>query len=536
MLVDALSSALAADEQGVVRMPSLVKGQLRFPDPVTRAVLDARLQEIRTASGANQVRAFRLDDAYVIPQAVPILERAPEQIQFVVLPYAEAGSVIEHEASQIARDLLTLSVADIVDYVGAIRDVLRNASQWLLDAARLSSPASVLDSESLRLSFQMLPLLLDPDAVGEAIDRELGMNQMRGRQFLDGWVPVPTRTRRGMNARIRDAIFASAAPPPDVEATCIRAVPTRQLHVTAGNSPLLPFLSWLRAVATKGAAVIKCPMEATATTAVLALAMDAVDARHPLARHTSLVYWKGGDRAIEDALLAPNVFDRLVVWGAGPTVDDLVRRAAHMKSVVFRPRYGASLIGQEALGSDLQRTAIAAASDSTIGNQHACFASLVHYVEGSEEVAVRYCDALASALAVWDGRLPAAPSPSALGRLRRLQRGSAVDGRWWQNREADGPRSAVVLVRDPFDMAAHPMSRLVVVRRVDSLAEAITFLTGSVSTVGVAPESRRQDLRDAIAAAGVSNIMPLGECERAYAGMPHDGMRVLSELVNWTTG
>jgi acyl-CoA reductase LuxC len=80
------------------------------------------------------------------------------------------------------------------------------------------------------------------------------------------------------------------------------------------------------------------------------------------------------------------------------------------------------------------------------------------------------------------------------------------------------------------------MSRLVVVRRVDTLAEAIPFLSASVATVGVAPESRRLELRDAIAAAGVSNIMPLGECERAYAGIPHDGMRVLSELVNWTTG
>jgi hypothetical protein len=41
-------------------------------------------------------------------------------------------------------------------------------------------------------------------------------------------------------------------------------------------------------------------------------------------------------------------------------------------------------------------------------------------------------------------------------------------------------------------------------------------------------------LRDLLAAAGVSSVFPLGECERAYPGSPHDGMRALSELVNWT--
>jgi Acyl-CoA reductase (LuxC) len=535
MSPDTLSSALASDGQGIVRMPSLVKGQLRYPSHVSRAVLERRLAEVPAVLGSDQLHSFRLDDAYVIPQAVSD-NRTPDQIRFLVLPYAEASSMVESDPSEIARDLVALPVAEILDYVGAIRDVLRQAPQWLADAASLSSAASVLDSQSLNLSFQMLPLLLDPDAVGEAIDRELGMHEMSGRQFLDGWVPVPAQIHPGINARIRDAIFGSAAAQDQHGALCVRAVPTRQLHVTAGNSPLLPFLSWLRSAATKGAAVIKCPVEATATTAVLALAMHAVDPRHPLARHTSLAYWKGGDRAVEDVLLAANAFDRLVVWGSGTTVEDLVRRAPHLKSVVFRPRYGVSLIGREALGADLQRTAMAAASDSTIANQHACLASLVHYVEASEDVAVRYCEALASALAVWDEKLPGSQSPSAIGRLRRLQRGTALEDRWWQNRGNDGPRSAVVLVRDPFDVAAHPMCRLVVVRRVDSLADALAYLTASVSTVGVAPESRRLDLRDAIAAAGVSNIMPLGECERAYAGIPHDGMRVMSELVNWTTG
>src|SRR4029078_4414449 len=56
-----------------------------------------------------------------------------------------------------------------------------------------------------------------------------------------------------------------------------------------------------------------------------------------------------------------------------------------------------------------------------------------------------------------------------------------------------------------------------------------------ISTVGIAPEAHRTQLRDAVAARGVSNVVPLGEAERAYAGMPHDGMRILSELLSWAT-
>jgi hypothetical protein len=79
------------------------------------------------------------------------------------------------------------------------------------------------------------------------------------------------------------------------------------------------------------------------------------------------------------------------------------------------------------------------------------------------------------------------------------------------------------------------MSRLAVVRRVERLEQAIPLLSGAVACAGVYPDPALPRLRDALAAAGVSAVFPLGECERAYPGMPHDGMRVLSELVSWAS-
>ena len=38
---------------------------------------------------------------------------------------------------------------------------------------------------------------------------------------------------------------------------------------------------------------------------------------------------------------------------------------------------------------------------------------------------------------------------------------------------------------------------------------------------------------NSIAGRGVSSILPLGCCEQVFAGIPHDGMLVLSQLVDW---
>ncbi len=79
------------------------------------------------------------------------------------------------------------------------------------------------------------------------------------------------------------------------------------------------------------------------------------------------------------------------------------------------------------------------------------------------------------------------------------------------------------------------MSRFVVVRRVDRLEDALSLIGPSVATAGVFPLRALREMRDLLAATGVSAVFPLGESERAWPGMPHDGMRVLSELVSWAS-
>jgi hypothetical protein len=133
----------------------------------------------------------------------------------------------------------------------------------------------------------------------------------------------------------------------------------------------------------------------------------------------------------------------------------------------------------------------------------------------------------------WDKEMPNFVFPSAIGQIKRMRRGRYANAGWYINNRSGDFSSGVVVVPGKFDILDHPMCRLVVVRPVERLEDTLKYISQYVSTVGVYPEERRLELRDRILAKGVSSVFPLGQCERIYAGMPHDGMRVLSELVDW---
>jgi hypothetical protein len=156
----------------------------------------------------------------------------------------------------------------------------------------------------------------------------------------------------------------------------------------------------------------------------------------------------------------------------------------------------------------------------------------VHYVEGDLADAERYAAAVTRALAQWD-RVAHPLLDRHRGQLVRLERGMLMDARVDYRYAGERFSAGVIVAPNDFPIKEHPMCRLVVVRPVARLEDALGFLHHGVATIGVYPEARRAELRDRIAARGVSNIVPLGQAGCAAVGMPHDGMLVLGELVDW---
>jgi len=530
------SSAILVDEERVLRIPALVRGEVVHASPIGLSALEvAASARAGSAENAWAPASFRVGDAHVLrePLLVPASRKPTGDFRYLVLPRPEPSRLIEKDPAELARSLFSLPFAEILSFAGELRSVLSSGRAEILQTVRELGQGSVVGPGLVSLLVEVLPELLAPAALAEAVDSELGSGSVPGRAYLDGWVRA-AESHRGMMARLGERLANAHRPAEPSFASLMRAVPTRQLHITAGNSPIVPFLSFLRALLTKGAATIKTASDAIGVQVVLGAALRAAGADHPVTRHTSLVYWPGGDREIEDPLFAAGAYDRIVVWGGAETLRSVRSRAVQTKVVALAPRYGVSLVGREAAGR-VDEAAAAASVDTLIWDQKACTASLVHYVEGGEELALAYAEALQRALARWDTLLPRPLSLAAQGQLRLLKRGALARGWWFENGQAPDLRSAVVYTREPFDLSLHPMSRFVVVRRVDRLEDALPWIGPSVATAGVFPLRALREMRDLLAATGVSGVFPLGESERAWPGMPHDGMRILSELVSWTS-
>lgn len=522
---------LLSNNKNVIRLPLLIKGKIVAPPELSLN----QIEEAFKAQPADKT-CVKLGNAQVLRE--PVIDRESmkytgDHIYQVMAPI-NPMELIEFDIEKLVKGLYALPFSEVLSYIKSILDAI-NDNRELVDCVRDLSRSTAEHPDPYHdAAFAGFPLVLDTEMAKITVDTELSIWGKPGHEFLDGWVETPARIFPGMAALMGHNLFKGDLPDGvKLEKAFIRAMPTRQLHITAGNAPAIPVISMLRAMLTKAAAVIKSPYGATIPGALIALAAVKAAPNHPITQNLSIVYWPGGDTSIEDVLFMPTAFDRIVVWGAPDAVAGVRERAKFTRTVCFNPRYGFSFIGKEAFQGNLREVAIRASMDTMIWNQKACIASFVQYVEGTMEQAEEYTRAMKDVLSKWDDIAPNFVIPGSAGLIKRLKRGKYINASWHINKKNDDFSSAAILIPDEFDMMDHPMARTVIVRRVDDLKDAFKFLHHAVSTVGVYPEARRLELRDSILARGVTNVLPLGQCERMYGGMPHDGMMVLNDLVDW---
>lgn len=526
--------SLFTDQDGLIRVPFLIKGRLVLPPDIDRRQVEAAF-----ASRLVEANHIYLPGAQALRQQLidPVDLQPTGDYQYQLLPTFPPAELVETDIDRLLSGPYSLSVAELLDYLSLITRQLRE--NWItVERVRdLSACSSLLPRAYLDGAFAALLIDLDPAAALRMIDRELSAWGLPGSRLLEGWVEAPGEALPGLAPFLAQGLPGAAlCLPHPMTRTLIRAMPTRQLHITAGNVPQAPLISALRLILTKSAGVIKLPAEASLPGSLLALTAYTAAPDHPLTQNLSMVYWPGGDESIERTLLAPGAFDRIVAWGAPEAVASVQSRSGFTRLVSFNPRYGISLIGREAFADGLDAVAFLGAQDVLIYNQQACNASLIHYVEAGFELACEYARRLQAALAEWDAAIPQVVLPAQRGQLKRLRRGKYSRAEWLLNLRAGEYISGVVVTPEEFDLLDHPSARLVVVRPVARLEDALHYMHTGVAMVGAYPEHRRLALLDAIAARGVSSIFPLGQCERVFAGMPQDGMLVLNQLVDWKSG
>jgi hypothetical protein len=400
-------------------------------------------------------------------------------------------------------------LAEIMDVMVALGQRLeRDPDGLLAEALDRSARTSPLPRDVLERSFAGLSRIFNRQSMEFQVREELG-----GADVLDGWREV--------------------ADAPSGRKHRIRAFPPRIIHVIAGNAPGVAGMSVLRGALTKGVHLFKLPSNDLFSATALLRTLAAVAPGHPVTRSFSAAYWRGGDAKVESLLFRPQFFDKLVAWGGESTIrsaKDYIGPGFEL--VAFDPKTSISLIGREAFDSDaaLAEAAELAAADATIMNQQACASSRVQYVEGTVEQVDRFCALLQKRLGV------ERPTTSAIGNPLPADlrdeivglRGMEPHYRVWGGYEGKG---VVIRSEEPVDF--HPDGRVVNVVPVPSLPSAVTQANVATQTVGVYPASRKRELRDALAAAGVQRVVALGSAVAFEAGISHDGFYPLQRFVRW---
>lgn len=403
--------------------------------------------------------------------------------------------------------LFDIKLSEILDFLAASGEAMkRDARGYLREAVDRIAATNVLPRSLIEANVRMAAEYLDKARLLEYAQQNLG--DVRA---LDGWVPRTDSTGRR---------------------SFTRAFPPRLIHVLPGNSPLVSVQSIAMGAMVKGVNLFKMGSSDPFMAVAILRTMMEVDSEHPLPRSMSAVYWRGGDEAVERALYRPQFFDKIVAWGGGDAINNVVKYLGPgFQLVSFDPKTSISMIGRKAFESDevLDDVATRAAHDVGLLNQEACVCSRVLFVEGDRGQVDRFCERLQRKLADRNangGKAP--PLPRDLAEEVEALRSMDDDFGVWGVPDGSG---LVIRSDEPVDF--HPINKTANVVPVRSLEDALKWVNVATQTVGVYPPVRQVELRNGLASGGAQRIVRLGDAGGQSIGAPHDAMYIMHRFVHW---
>ena len=423
----------------------------------------------------------------------------------------------------LLADLAGTRLKDIVDFLEAAGKRLKlDDNEWLQQSFALALQAGGLTEPVLRGVYDGVPHMFEPAGLLALADKTVGIN------YLDGWVPG-----EGSYANIR-----------------IRAVGTRQLHITAGNVPVVAALTIIRAALTKSDCLIKTPSNDPLTASAIARTMIELDASHPIVKHLAVAYWKGGDEFMDQQIIRTSRIDKITAWGGMASVKHIQKfLVPGIDLTALNPKYSMSMIGREALDREEAMTEAARGIAVISGyyNQTACANTRIVYVESGtdEESLERIIELGRKVVAAYQTLPPVLSTPVSTPNKEleaELEAAALADD--FYHVEGDTKTGGFVVSRfsDRVDFYDKLNNRVINIVPVPDLLDVVKWCDDTTQTVGIYPESIRDRLLDAFALAGVQRMVPLqgGDAMQIYQdmhklppGSPHDGIEPMRRNVRW---
>lgn len=312
----------------------------------------------------------------------------------------------------------------------------------------------------------------------------------------------------------------------------VRAFGPRLIHVLPGNSPGVAVKSVAQGAMVKAVNLFKMSSADPFTMVAILRTMADIDPNHPIVRSMSAVYWRGGDDRVEATLYRPQYFDKIVAWGGGDAINNVIKYLGPgFQLVSFDPKTSISMVGREAFESEeaLEKAADLASADVMTLNQEACVASRFQYIEGTQEQVDRFSEKLQARIAE-RARASGDIRPLDMDMREQIEMMQLMDDDFRVFGKLDGTG---VVIHSPEPVDFHPINKTANVVRVDNLDDAIKYVNVATQTVGFYPFHRMPEYRDRLASCGAQRIVQLGEAGPSTIGNPHDAMYPMHRFVHW---
>jgi hypothetical protein len=412
------------------------------------------------------------------------------------------------------QDVHSLRSEEIFDYLDALGkelDYTRNT--YLQEAYELSIQTSGLTPAIVKHLYSTLGGLFSKDFVRELAENAIGI------KYLDGWVPRQMASGCVCN---------------------VRAFGARAVHVLAGNVPMPSALGVIRNAIIRSDAIFKTPSNDPVTAAAIARTMVAMAPDHPLTRHLTVAYWKGGDADVEAHLYRPDRIEKIIAWGGFASITHIAKYIQPgIDLITMDPKLSSSIIGRAVFDSaaSLQAVAERAALDIGYFNQQACANARVVYIEsGTDPAGLARARQFGQILFDAIKALPAHCSgPAAIDAelAEELQSLRIVSGDHKVYGSGQDGAVIVSLTSEPVDFAPILNNRVTNLVPVDDLEIPIESVTAYTQTIGIYPDAVKAQIRDRLVFNGAQRVVSLGyACKAAMAG-PHDGMEPLRRMCKW---
>ena len=472
----------------VVDIPFLIRGRVVEPDP-----------DLSIEFGGRAGARFRTPDAAVY-----------------------ADDLVLRDSGRLS-DLAETPIDEIIDFLTELGPRLTLERNPLMEQAfRLALDAGELTEPVLRPVYDTFPAMFARDRLSGQVEKKVG------KAYLDGWVEMGRQGASTMR---------------------MRAMGTRNLHIIAGNVPIVAGITVVNSALCKADCIIKMPSNDPFTAVAIVKSMIELDPDHPVTKHFSVAYWKGGDETVESRIIRPSCIEKLTAWGGMASMTHIQKYLVPgIELIAANPKLSISIVGHEALEDEnaMEEAAYGVALMAGRMNQTACASTRVVYVECTtedddlarlEQLGQAIYSAFAE-LPPHESTAPKRPNPDLDEELLAI----SLDDEYYRV-IGDTSFGGVVVSRteEPVEFAQQLNNRIVNLVPVADIVRVANWVTEETQTVGIYPERLREQLRDALALHGAQCTIPLGtdRMHQAYAdpeqsyGMPHDGTFPMMRMLRW---